>query len=43
MSEGGGLSSLRARVEKAGGTMSVRAAPEFELTVTVPINEEETP
>ena len=43
LSEGGGLSSLRARVEKAGGTMSVRAAPEFELTVTVPINEEEWP
>lgn len=43
LSEGGGLSSLRARVEKAGGTMLVRSAPEFELTVTVPINEEETP
>lgn len=41
--EGGGLSSLRTRVEKAGGTMSVRAAPAFELTVTVPINEEERP
>ena len=35
--EGGGLSSLRARVEKVGGTMTVCAAPHFELRVTVPL------
>ncbi|MGN1082916.1 MAG: sensor histidine kinase, partial [Candidatus Avispirillum sp.] len=35
--EGGGLSSLRARVEKVGGTMTVCAAPCFELRVTVPL------
>lgn len=43
VSEGGGLSALRARVEKAGGEMEVRFAPNFELTVSVPITEEETP
>ncbi len=34
--EGGGLSTLRRRVERAGGTMSVHSIPEFRLTVTVP-------
>lgn len=43
VSEGGGLSALRARVEKAGGDMVVCFAPNFELTVSVPIIEEETP
>ena len=43
VSEGGGLSALRARVEKAGGDMEVRHTPNFELTVSVPITEEETP
>ena len=43
VSEGGGLSALRARVEKAGGDMEVRFVPNFELTVSVPITEEETP
>ncbi len=43
VSEGGGLSALRARIEKAGGDMEVRFAPDFELTVSVPITEEETP
>lgn len=38
--EGGGLSTLRLRVERAGGRMSVRAFPEFELTVTVPKRQE---
>ena len=34
--EGGGLSTLRRRVERAGGTMTVQSFPEFKLTVTVP-------
>lgn len=34
--EGGGLSTLRRRVERAGGTMRVDARPSFRLTVTVP-------
>lgn len=41
ITEGGGLSSLRARVEKAGGWMRVRSAPRFELTVRVPVKAEE--
>lgn len=35
---GGGLSSLRFRVEKDGGTMRVEASPRFKLTVKVPQN-----
>lgn len=38
--EGGGLSTLRRRVERAGGTMTVQSLPEFKLTVTVPIGKE---
>lgn len=38
--EGGGLSTLRRRVERAGGTMTVLSIPEFRLTVTVPKAEE---
>ncbi len=34
--EGGGLSTLRQRVERAGGTMTIRSLPVFELTVRVP-------
>lgn len=34
--EGGGLSTLRSRIEKAGGSMTVTSYPRFELTVTVP-------
>lgn len=33
--EGGGLSSLRRRVERAGGTMRVETAPGFMLTLTI--------
>lgn len=33
--EGGGLSTLRRRVEKAGGIMSVQSFPYFRLTVTL--------
>ena len=38
--EGGGLSTLRRRVERAGGTMVVQSRPRFELTVTVPKGKE---
>ena len=38
--EGGGLSTLRRRVERAGGTMTVQSFPEFKLTVTVPKEKE---
>ena len=34
--EGGGLSTLRRRVEQAGGKMTVQSLPHFKLTVTVP-------
>ena len=34
--EGGGLSTLRLRTERAGGTMSVQSFPKFKLTVKVP-------
>jgi len=34
--EGGGLSTLRRRVERAGGTMTVYSLPKFKLMVTVP-------
>ena len=33
--EGGGLSNLRRRVERAGGTMIVKSNPRFRLTVTL--------
>ena len=33
--EGGGLSTLRRRVERAGGSMTVQSQPRFKLTVTV--------
>lgn len=38
--EGGGLSSLRRRVERAGGRMEVQSFPQFQLTVTVPKEKE---
>jgi hypothetical protein len=38
--EGGGLSTLRRRVERAGGSMTVQSLPEFKLTVTVPKGKE---
>lgn len=34
--EGGGLSTLRRRVERADGTMTIRSRPIFQLTVTIP-------
>jgi len=38
--EGGGLSTLRRRVERAGGMMEVQSFPQFRLTVTVPKEKE---
>jgi len=38
--EGGGLSTLRRRVEHAGGSMTVQSRPRFKLTVTVPKGKE---
>ena len=38
--EGGGLSTLRRRVERSGGTMTVQSIPKFILTVTVPKEKE---
>lgn len=38
--EGGGLSTLRRRVERAGGIMTVQSFPEFKLTVTLPKGKE---
>ena len=40
ITEGGGLSTLRRRVECAGGTMAVQSIPQFKLTVTVPKGKE---
>lgn len=34
--EGGGLSTLRRRIEQAGGIMAVQSQPQFKLTVTIP-------
>lgn len=44
ITEGGGLTGLRGRIEAAGGTVTVRSLPVFSLTVTLPEklkNEEE--
>lgn len=35
--EGGGLSTLRRRVERAGGSMILQSFPKFKLTVIVPL------
>ena len=40
IAEGGGLSTLRRRVERAGGSMTVQSFPEFKLSVTVPKGKE---
>ena len=39
--EGGGLSSLRAMVEMAGGSMTTESFPRFLLTVTIPKGDKE--
>lgn len=41
VTEGGGLSGLRRRVEQAGGTMKIDAQPTFVLTLFIPGGEEE--
>ena len=38
--EGGGLSTLRRRIEREGGSMVTQAKPGFRLTVTVPKDKE---
>lgn len=38
--EGGGLSTLRRRIEREGGSMTVQAQPGFRLEVTIPKNKE---
>lgn len=38
--EGGGLSTLRRRIEREGGSMVVQAQPGFRLAVTIPKNKE---
>lgn len=42
ISEGGGLTGLRRRVEQAQGTMHIESRPCFMLTISVPIQEEST-
>lgn len=37
--EGGGLSSLRTRIRRCGGSMKIRSTPDFALTVTIPVKE----
>lgn len=39
--EGGGLTSLRSRIRKHGGTMQIRYVPAFEMKVVVPLGLEE--
>lgn len=38
---GGGLTSLRFRVESRGGTMQINSLPQFKLVVSVPLDQEE--
>ena len=38
--EGGGRSTLRRRLERAGGIMTVRSKPGFQLSVTLPKGKE---
>lgn len=40
ITEGGGLSMLRLRVETAGGRMEIRSSPSFRLRLTLPEKEE---
>lgn len=37
VTEGGGLGSLRARIERFGGSMAVRSTPDFRLAVLIPM------
>ena len=40
--EGSGLTALRARTEAAGGAMEIAHAPRFELTLTLPLERQES-
>ena len=40
--EGGGLTSLRHRVEQMQGKMELESRPYFALTITIPVQEETT-
>ena len=40
VTEGGGLSSLRVRISKCGGSMELQSTPGFKLTVSVPVRGE---
>ena len=42
VTEGGGLSSLRDRIEKSGGTMNINSYPFFELVISFPLKKEVT-
>ena len=39
ITEGGGLSNLRRRIERIGGTMTVQSLPEFALVIGIPNRE----
>ena len=39
ITEGGGLTNLRRRIEKSGGKMTVQSLPEFSLVIEIPKNE----
>lgn len=41
ITEGGGLTSLRTRIEKAGGTMQIQSRPVFSLMITIPLEGDE--
>ena len=41
ITEGGGLSSLRARIESSGGQMRIQSLPAFSLCVTIPMKGDE--
>ena len=42
ISEGGGLTNLRSRIERAGGTMHIQSVPDFSVTITLPLKKEVT-
>ena len=42
ITEGGGLSSLKARVKKCGGEVKIKSMPRFERTVELPVGLEKT-
>lgn len=39
ITEGGGLTNLRRRIEKSGGKMTVQSLPEFSLVIDIPKSE----